>query len=320
MSKTEIKWLLAGLALVLLGLALFAATMSVFGWDFTKLNTASYRTDTHDVSGEFDKISIFSDITDIGFVPAEDETCRILCYVPEQMQHTAAVENGTLLIQVEDTRNWYEHIGIFTKSPKLTLSLPRDTYTSLFIETATGDVVVPKDFAFETLEIHGTTSDVDCFASVSGGMEISLQTGDIRVNTSKAGRVTLAASSGDIAVNTVTAEHDIDIQTDTGEITLKDVSCGLLFAESNTGEITLTNTVAAGSLFAESSTGDVQLDGSDASQIFIKTDSGDVSGTLLTGKVFLTQTDTGDVSVPKTISGGRCEITTSSGDIAFRTP
>ena len=35
----------------------------------------------------------------------------------------------------------------------------------------------------------------------------------------------------------------------------------------------------------------------------------------LSDKVFLTETDTGKVDVPKSITGGRCEITTDSGDI-----
>ena len=32
-------------------------------------------------------------------------------------------------------------------------------------------------------------------------------------------------------------------------------------------------------------------------------------------KVFITDTSTGNISVPKTITGGKCEITTSTGDI-----
>ena len=62
-------------------------------------------------------------------------------------------------------------------------------------------------------------------------------------------------------------------------------------------------------------TGYVKLDGCDASEIVIKTDTGDVTGTLLTEKVFIAHTDTGRVKVPNTTSGGRCEITTDTGNI-----
>ena len=40
-----------------------------------------------------------------------------------------------------------------------------------------------------------------------------------------------------------------------------------------------------------------------------------VGGTLLSDKVFITDTTTGDVDVPKTTTGGKCEITTTTGDI-----
>ena len=40
-----------------------------------------------------------------------------------------------------------------------------------------------------------------------------------------------------------------------------------------------------------------------------------LTGTLRTEKVFITASDTGKVNVPKTITGGRCEITTATGNI-----
>ena len=57
------------------------------------------------------------------------------------------------------------------------------------------------------------------------------------------------------------------------------------------------------------------FDSSDAAEIFVKTSTGDVSGSLLTEKVFITDTSTGKVSVPKTTTGGKCELITSTGDI-----
>ena len=65
----------------------------------------------------------------------------------------------------------------------------------------------------------------------------------------------------------------------------------------------------------ERSTGDVQLNGCDAAEIYVKTDTGDVRGSLLTEKEFFAKSDTGDVDIPKTNVGGRCEITTDTGDI-----
>ena len=36
---------------------------------------------------------------------------------------------------------------------------------------------------------------------------------------------------------------------------------------------------------------------------------------VLSAKVFITETDTGKVEVPKSVTGGRCEIETDTGDI-----
>ena len=57
------------------------------------------------------------------------------------------------------------------------------------------------------------------------------------------------------------------------------------------------------------------LDGCDAAEIFIETDTGDITGTLLTEKVFDAHSDTGRVAVPKTGSGGSCKLNTDTGDI-----
>ncbi len=63
------------------------------------------------------------------------------------------------------------------------------------------------------------------------------------------------------------------------------------------------------------STGDIRFDGSDATEIFVETDTGDVTGTLISEKVFIARTDTGRINVPKTTNGGKCEINTDTGDI-----
>ena len=59
----------------------------------------------------------------------------------------------------------------------------------------------------------------------------------------------------------------------------------------------------------------MEFNNCDAETIYVNTDTGSVTGTLLTDKVFIIETDTGSVDVPKSITGGRCEITTDTGNI-----
>ena len=75
------------------------------------------------------------------------------------------------------------------------------------------------------------------------------------------------------------------------------------------------NVNASGVFSITRSTGDVEFDACDASEIYVKTDTGDVTGTLLSDKIFFAESDTGKVSVPKSVTGGRCEISTDTGRI-----
>ncbi len=296
MSKTTKIWLITATALVTLGAILFAGVMAQYDWDFTKLSTVTYVTNTYEVSDEFDKISINVDTTEIEFVPTENESCSIVSFEAEQVKRSATVQNGTLIISTVDTRKWYDHICIALGSPKMTVYLPQNEYASLIIETDTGDINIPKDFAFDKIEIDGDTSDVSCFTPVANVLDIELSTGDIIIDSITADQIKLTTTTGEIAINSVTAKNNIDIETDTGTITLK-------------------NVVATGTISIESDTGDVRFEGSDATEISVKTDTGDVTGTLLSEKVFITETSTGSINVPKTTSGGKCEITTATGDI-----
>lgn len=315
MSKTTKIWLITATALVTLGAILFAGVMEQYDWDFTKLSTVTYATNTYEVSDEFDKISINVDTTEIEFVPTENETCSIVSFEAEEVKHSVAVQNGTLIISTVDTRKWYDHICISLGSPKMTVYLPQNEYASLFIETDTGDINIPKDFAFDKIEIDGDTSDVNCFSPVANVLDIELSTGDINIDSITAGQVKLTTTTGEIAIKSVTAKNNIDIETDTGKVKLSNASCSNFVAESDTGTITLKNVMATGTISIESDTGDVRFEGSDATEISVKTDTGDVTGTLLSEKVFITETATGRINVPKTTLGGKCEITTETGDI-----
>lgn len=315
MSKATKIWLFTATVLVALGLIIFAGVMANYDWDFGELSTVTYVTNTYETNGEFDKISINVDTTEIEFVPTEDESCSIVCFEAEKVKHSATVQNGTLIIDTLDTRKWYDYICISIGTPKMTVYLPQNEYASLFIETDTGDINIPKDFTFEEIKIDGDTSEVGCFASVSNVLEIELSTGDINVDSITVGQADLTTTTGEITVSNVTAKNDIDVKTDTGKVKLTNVSCADFVAESDTGTITLKNVVATGSFYVESDTGDVRFENSDAAQISVKTSTGDVTGTLLSEKVFITETSTGRISVPKTTSGGKCEITTATGDI-----
>jgi DUF4097 and DUF4098 domain-containing protein YvlB len=185
----------------------------------------------------------------------------------------------------------------------------------LAIKGSTGDVKIPGDYEFARMDIHQNTGDVTCQASVADTMKIKSSTGCIRVENVNVGCMELSVTTGNIITTNVSCSGDMHVRVSTGKTSLTSVSCKNLTTDGNTGDIVLKNVVAEKKLTIERSTGYVKFEGCDAAEILVKTDTGDVTGTLLSEKVFLCRTDTGRVDVPKTTTGGLCEITTDTGDI-----
>lgn len=296
MSKTIKKWLITAASLTALGFIILIGAMAALDFDFSKISTLKYETNTYEVNGDFDKISIDVNITDIVFAQSDDESCQVVCFEAEKVKHSVRCTNGTLTIGVIDNRKWYDHFGISFSSPKMTIYLPKSEYASLLIDTDTSDINIPKSFSFNELEIESDTGNVDCMANVSDSIEIESDTGDI-------------------GISSVSSKCDIDIKTDTGSIKLTDVNCTNFSAESDTGNISLVNVIAEDAIYVESDTGNVKLKNSDASKLSIETDTGNVTGTLLSEKIFIAKSSTGRVKVPDTESGGKCEIRTATGNI-----
>ncbi len=210
------------------------------------------------------------------------------------------------------------HIGLNFGSPRITVYLSKAEYASLLIRENTGDIEIPKGFTFKDVDISLSMGDSDFCASASDGIKIKTSTGDIRAENISAGALDLSVSTGKVTVSDATCEGDVKIGVSTGDATLTGVSCKSVTSSGSTGDISLNHVIATERFSIERSTGDVKFDGSDAAEIFVKTDTGDVTGSLLTDKVFITQTDTGDVDVPKTATGGRCEITTDTGAVRIK--
>ena len=279
-----------------IGMVLFGGALMAAGFDFSKFCTDSFETHTYTANADFQTIDFRSLTADIRFLPAKDDVCKVVCSESKQMKQLVSVDQGVLTVRTEDKRKWYDHIGIFLKTPQIAVYLPAEQYESCQIENRTGTVSIPDSFSFGNVIITCSTGDVICKASVKEMLKIKTATGDIRLENLHAGEIHLSVSTGDISADSVDCEKAVSI-------------------ESSTGDITLKKTVAKGDFGIQTTTGDVWFDRCDAGRIKVKTSTGDVSGTLCTEKVFLTDTSTGSVRVPKTASGGVCEIKTSTGDI-----
>lgn len=315
MAKKTKKWLIVAALLVIAGILIFVGAMTMVKWDFKKLSTAKYETNTHEIQEKFRNISLITDTADINFVPAGDGVCKVICYEKNNKKHIVSVADDTLKIQLVDNRKWYEHIGVNFDAPKLTVYLPESEYGAVTVETSTGDVRLPKDFQLESLTVCASTADIHTSASATGAVKLEATTGKITVENMMAQSLDMTVSTGKVTVYGVACEGDITLKVSTGDAKLTDVVCKSVISTGSTGDITLENVIAADRFTLERSTGKVRFDRSDASEIDVTTSTGDVTGSLLSDFIYIVDNKTGEIVVPKTVSGGRCEITTDTGDI-----
>ena len=296
MNKTKKIWLVIATLLVVLGSITFLVVMSVLKWDFDKLNTSNYVTNTYNVQDEFRSISIDLKISDVKFKLAEDGKCRVECIEEEKSKHNVFVKDNTLFVEVNEDKAWYEYIGINIGSPKITIYLDKSEYEELLIKVSTGGINLSKDLEFDSVDLSSST-------------------GSISVDEVNAGTLKLKTSTGKINVSNVVCEGDVNIKVSTGNTKLTNFKCKNLSSSGSTGDITLSNVIADETFKIERDTGDIRLEASDAESIYLETDTGDIEGSILTDKIFIAETDLGDINVPKTTEGGKCEIITDMGDI-----
>ena len=307
--------LIVAAALVIVGVIMIGGALSMRGWSFRGFSTSKMQTKDYEITENFDNISIETATADVVFALSEDGKCKVVCYEEERYAHTVGVEGGRLTVEGKNEKKWYDYINFNFSAPKITVYLPEGKYNSLTIDASTSGVYLPKELSLNSIDINVSTGDVECYASADEAIKITTSTGHIDLANVTTGALDLTVSSGKVKVVNVECAGDFNLAVSTGKSQLVGVRCQSLTTAGNTGSIHLDDVLVSEKLSITRSTGDVEFEDLDAGEIFIKTGTGDVEGTLLSEKIFITKTSTGEIDVPRTTSGGICEITTSTGDI-----
>lgn len=279
-------FVVCGLIVLTAALVLFIAGMSAANWDFSKLSTVQYSVLTFEQTDEsIRSIDVRYQNADIA-VKISPDAEKIAVKYPvrtdadgKQTAVTLKTEDGTLYIAESDD-NFQPVSWFFGSIPPVEIVLPAAEYSSLHLQTDTGDIRV---------------------TDVTAAQDIILQTdiGDIELTGGNAANIAATADTGDIRLSDVTATQKITLKSDVGDLTL--------------------NSVSAAEIEAGADTGNIAVSGIAADAITLSADTGDIRGTIA-GKqndyTISVQTDTGSANLQSGGSGAnRLTASTDVGDI-----
>lgn len=308
-------WFIIGASLILIGCIMFGGVMMKLDWNFKKLSTVKYETNTYEIADEFKEIQVETDTADIVFMPSDNETAKVICYEETNEKHSVWTKDSVLNIKLVDKKKWYHNIGINFASAKITVYLPVKEYGELSVKADTGDIDIPEEFSFKDINVKVSTGDIKNYASAEKNVKLTASTGKVFVKKTSCTSLDIKTSTGKITVDSVDCKEDVELKVSTGKTNLTDLKCNDLTSKGTTGDLIMENVVAEGIFNIVRDTGDVKFESCDASEINVETTTGNVKGSLLSDKVYIVNTDTGRIEVPKTVTGGKCEIVTDTGDI-----
>lgn len=313
-----VSLVVAGILLSVVGLALASGdTLWNGGW--IALGTKNTARNEFEITEEISEVEILVNTTDVEILPAADGVAKVVCLEDERDPHIVSCEDGVLKIGVGETP-WYRKVSFFSIGErKVTVYLAESKLENLSVETDTGDIRVAKEIFAENATLTADTGEIDVAATVAGKLSVTTDTGDVSLRGVHADEIEVTSSTGDQSYASVIC-RTLVASSSTGDQEVRSVECRNLTVSSTTGEQEYESVLVAETMTLKASTGDISILGCDAAEVSVTTDTGDVEGRFLSEKVFYTTTSTGEVSVPRSTSGGLCEITTSTGDITFAEP
>ena len=251
------------------------------------------------INDSFDNIEIIGSDFDINIYPkvTDDSGSRINCVENNKMKFDISVVDYKLIIKLQDERNFSQLLFDFYDL-EIELHLEYQVYNDLIIENDTGDIFVSEYLSFNDITIISST-------------------GDLKLKANEINNLDIKSSTGDIEINDTIIKNNVSIESSTGEIVLKNVNCDKLNIKTSTGYTKLINVLVSTDFAMDGSTSDVYLYRFDANNIYITLTTGDINGIILTNKIFMVTSSTGEILVPDTTTGGICKIKTSTGDVTI---
>lgn len=289
---------------------------------------------------DFDSIEIDAKWSNVVLEKSHDDKCYVEFVEAEKIVHSAKIdEYNRLKITFDEHSAWQDHLGTEYTKYKITVRLPKDTYSGVTIKSRTGTFFLSEDIKYSFVYARTNMGSVICNASTLYSIDIKTDTGIIGVsNISCGSKLSLESTSGAITVKNVQCEQMVVISSVTGSINCYDVTASNLGAYSEgSGSIYLENVRVSNSLGIKAETGTVRcvdsigenefyvetttayatIDRCDSKRIFFSTDKGTIIANLLSPKDFDVKNEKGTINFPEngSSSDGDGLLVTETGTI-----
>ncbi len=347
MKKTKRYALIIALAMIISGAAIFFIAFAISGFNFSKLSAEKIITQNTEINEQFRRISVSSNEYDLKILRSDTEQCRVVYTGSEKQLLLCSVKDSELVIDLKNTRKWYEVIDLTfpidmgQSNTGLWVYLPDKEYEAFFASSYSGSIDIDSGFKFSEANIDtmsgnikagGITADKLDIQSYSGKIDISdisasdiiniaTTSGAIHSENVDANNASVNSYSGKITLENFIAKKSFSIETQSGNAVING-SADSIIVDSYSGKVSFDNFIAEKLLSVETMSGNVVFNGCDAGEIAVDTYSGSVSGTLLSDKIFVTSTYSGSINVPVSSGSEICTINTQSGNImiSIRSP
>lgn len=269
--------------------------------------------ETKEINGDISDVTIITDTADVSVLASSGEF-YVECARDKKLELSVRVADGKAIIELIDDHPWPAN-WFTADNQKVTVYLPFGDYGTLDIETHTGDVEL-NSLNLVSLMVTSHTGDIEASSiNVSTTAMIATDTGDTELYDSTLTHLNAKATTGDISVSRVEADS-VQIEVTTGDIEVEDLNCQTdVQIKATTGDVDMHSVFTANNLRINTTTGNVNFRSIDGAEVYINATTGDVRGSFASDKIIFAETTTGKVNVPKLTTGGRCEITTTTGDI-----
>lgn len=337
--------LIAGLFCMLVGLVIVGVTAvnGLFdsepdgkgGISVKQISNTKYTDKTFTVKDSFDAISVEVASEDVKLFTTDGDN-RIEVHVQEDKRVSVEVKGDRLIVKCDNEN--FKMFNFDYEETYVHLYLNKTDFDDrIIVDTASGDVRIPKDFSFGEMIVNTASGDSYIEADVSGNVVVNAASGKVTLLGLKASSVSINTASGDIKAESLDVKEQLYMSSASGNHTVTSSKAGSLVSDTSSGDTNVTGTnidmlfkrnAASGetkikdtvsdSFEGDVTSGDIEFEKYDAHKIYIETTSADVEGSFKSGKQFSTDTTSGDIKVPADEGSDTCRIETVSGDVNIK--